>query len=52
MADTHNLVANTAFNTKIVEVENKKQTPDILIQFQILGDYLVILLIIKKKRGS
>ena len=48
MADTHNLVTNTAFNTKTVEVEHKKQIPDILIKFQILGDYLVIFFLIKK----
>ena len=48
MTDTHNLVTNTAFNTKTVEVEHKKQIPDILIKFQILGDYLVIFFLIKK----
>ena len=50
-ADTHNLVTNTAFNTKTVEVENKKQIPDILLKFPILRDYLVILLIIKTMRN-
>ena len=48
MADTHNLVTNTAFNTKTVEVEHKKQIPDILRKFQILGDSLVIFFLIKK----
>ena len=30
MGDTHNVVTNTAFNARIVEVENKKKLADYL----------------------